>query len=177
MQRTRPSYLVSNCALNGQQIWTYIVVIHSRACTVPCHTTPFLEPFPPLPQIWIPLMSRFSTDFPAEITSEFLGYAAARSVIHWWWSAIAWYELNQVALGASPAERWLAAVLFYCKFGNNVPAYTLKLSSSAMERPRLSCMSLVSTSAVDASKSLTCEGGTMTSTTLLDEGWPFHSSS
>jgi hypothetical protein len=30
---------------------TYMVVIHSRAWTVPCHTTPFFDPFPPLPQM------------------------------------------------------------------------------------------------------------------------------
>lgn len=59
-----------------------MVVIHSRACTVPCHTTPFCDPLPPLPQMWIPLMSRPCTDLPAVMTSEFLGYAAARSLIH-----------------------------------------------------------------------------------------------
>jgi hypothetical protein len=84
--------------------WTYIVVIHSRAWTVPCHTTPFFDPLPPLPQMWIPLMSRPSPDLPAEMTSEFFGYAAARSVTHCIWSAIAWYELNQVLFGASPAD-------------------------------------------------------------------------
>lgn len=67
-----------------------MVVIHSRACTVPCQTTPFFDPLPPLPHIWIPLMSRPSTDLPAEITSELLGYAAARSVIHCMWSAMEW---------------------------------------------------------------------------------------
>jgi hypothetical protein len=80
-----------------------MVVIHSRAWTVPCQTTPFCDPFPPLPQMWIPLISRPSTDLPAEITSALLGYAAARSVTHCMWSAIEWYELNQVALGARPA--------------------------------------------------------------------------
>lgn len=81
-----------------------IVVIHSRACTVPCQTTPRFDPLPPLPQMWIPLMSRPSTDLPAEITSALFGYAAARSVIHCMWSAMEWYELNHVALGAAPAS-------------------------------------------------------------------------
>lgn len=80
------------------------VVIHSRACTVPCHTTPFFEPLPPVPQMWMPLMSRPSLDLPAEMTSALLGYAAARSVSHWRWSANGWYALNHVALGAAPAD-------------------------------------------------------------------------
>lgn len=50
-----------------------MVVIHSRACTVPCQTTPFCEPLPPLPQMWIPGMSRPSRDLPAEMTSALSG--------------------------------------------------------------------------------------------------------
>ncbi len=34
-----------------------MVVIHSRAWTVACQSTAFFEPLPPLPQMWIPLIS------------------------------------------------------------------------------------------------------------------------
>ena len=64
-----------------------MVVIHSRAWTVPWKLMAGLEPLPSLPQRWIPVISRSSNDLPAVKISEFSGNAFWRSSRKVRWSS------------------------------------------------------------------------------------------